>query len=78
MTTGVGDGECRKIPEEYFSENYHANFRHFLGKCHVKFMHFVNFSYIYFRAKRRLSSYAFTDDSVSADRTKEKTTTHTY
>ena len=39
-----------KIQEKYFSGNY-VNFGHFSGKHHVKFGHFVNFSYTYFRAK---------------------------
>jgi len=42
MNMGIGDEKAGgiKIMEKYFS-----------GKHHVKFGHFVNFSYIYFRQK---------------------------
>ena len=33
-----------KIWAKYFSGNYYVKFGHFLGKNHVKFRNFVNFS----------------------------------
>jgi len=52
-----------KFRKKYFSAKCHK-IREFSGKYHVKFDHFVNFSYIYFRAKMScpqswLSSYAY-------------------
>ena len=50
---GVGDGGT--CPQNYgkifLSGNYHVKFGHFSGKWRVKLRYFVNFSYIYFRAK---------------------------
>ena len=44
-----------KIPEKYFSGNYYVEFGHLSGKNDVKFVHFVNFSYIFFGQKCRAS-----------------------
>jgi len=43
----------KEIREKYFSgnRNYRMKSGHFSGKYRVKFGHFVNFSYIYLRAK---------------------------
>jgi len=52
-------GNCHyHVKFGYFSGKYrvkfgHANFVNFTGKYHVKSGNFVNFSYIYFRAKCR-------------------------
>jgi len=48
---GVGDGGGKKNREKYVSGNYYEQFVHFSGKNHVKFAHFVNFSYILFGQK---------------------------
>jgi len=43
------DGVRGEITEKYFSGNYYVKFGHFLGKNHVKFWNFVNFSGKYYK-----------------------------
>ena len=40
---GYGDRGTSPLPQK--------TGKYFSGKCHEKFGHFVNFSYVYFRAK---------------------------
>jgi len=41
---GQGGHGPPKIPEKYFSGNFHVKFGRFSGKNHLKFGNFVNFS----------------------------------